>query len=205
MPCLSPNKDFSVLLEEDLLNFVLSRFYDARPQLFHRISSGMDGVQVYDNPQPPFKIGDTGHFLEYELQFLKPSDGRFIVLFPADGFPFPVGQDQFVIQGAVRTRLWDPKAARRFQFELAVCLLGRAVIRSEAGTLSVIAVSLGPMSPPGLEQSLEYALRRMLESALRRLAIPVNFLAGPPTNLRLSIDLLDINNKQFIARGSAGF
>jgi hypothetical protein len=196
MPCITPDDDLALVFGEDLLNLLIGKFYVQRPQLFRRISSGMDGMTPFDPVLNPIKIGETGHAIEYEFRITAPPDGKFIGIYPTqDPRTGMVAQPgEILFKAGMLVRFWDPPPNKRWQFDFAVTVACKPQADGEDETFGTGRAVVTGFQPPPLQDAINYALQQIVSGALKRVTFPGNFLFSPPASVHLRIDELDVGN-----------
>jgi hypothetical protein len=199
MPCITPNHDMAITIDESDANLVVTRFYSERPQLFRRISKGMDGATVFDAVLEPIVIGETGHVIQYELRVVPPPDGKFIDLYPAhdDRTGANAARNQLLLRCGFLVRLWDPISGRRWQIELALCATCFPVQTGQDERLDAENVVITGLVPPPFQAAINYAALHLLKSAMRHFTLPGNFFLEPPTSTTIRIEALQIDGDIF--------
>jgi hypothetical protein len=184
MPCITPNHDLALVLSEDVFNLAAFKFFQGRPQLFRRISKGMDGVTAFDPVLNPLKIGETGHSIEYEIRIVAPPDGKFIDLFPGQDTRTGVAaaDGQLLFKCGILIRLWDPLSNKRWQFDLPATIVLVPVANGQSEQLIARNAVLTGLVPPAFQ------------NALRRFSIPGNFFQEPPASVTINIKGISVAN-----------
>lgn len=199
MPCITPNHDFAFRIDEDFFNLLISKFYNGRPQLFRRISKGMQGVTPFDSALPPFVIGETGHAIEYELRMLAPPDGKFIDLHPArdERTGLISNSGEFLFKCGLLIRLWDPKVNRRWEVDFPATVTCAPLANGQNEQIEARAVIISGPVPPAFQAAINYVVLHLIQSAFKRLTVPGNFLLGPPANMLIRIEGLPVADNIF--------
>lgn len=207
MPCITPNHDIAVILDEDGINLVVARFHQQRPQFFRRISKGMDGLTPFDKPLDPFVIGETGHSIEYEFNVTAPADGKFVDLFPATDprTNASAARGELLIKCGLLIRLWDRQPGKRWQFELPLTALCAPVATAQHVVLDARGAFVSALVPPPFQNAVNYASLNLLKSALKRLTVPGNFFVDPPANARFTFEGLPIENDRLEVDAAVSF
>jgi hypothetical protein len=196
MTCITPNHDFAVILDEALLNLIAQRFFQGRPQLFRRISKGMDGVTPFDPVLDPLKIGESGHFIQYEFGITAPPDGKFIDLYPAQDARTDVAAapGQLLFKCGVLIRLWDPIANKRWQFDFPLTATCVPTVSGQSEYFDAQAAVIVGLLPPPFQNAVDYALLHLIKGALKNLLLPGNILIDPPASVTIHIAQLSVAN-----------
>jgi hypothetical protein len=196
MPCITPNHDLALVAGEDAFNLIASKFFQDRPQLFRRISKGMDGVTAFDPELNPLRIGETGHSIEYEIRIEAPPDGKFIDLSPGQDSRtgLAAADGQLLFKCGILIRLWDPLSNKRWQFELPAALVLVPVANGQNEQLVAQNAVLKGLVPPAFQNALDYVLLELIGAALKRLSIPGNLFQEPPASVTINIKRLSVAN-----------
>jgi hypothetical protein len=190
------NHDLAVVLDEALLNLIATRFFQGRPQLFRRISKGMDGVTPFDPVLDPLKIGETGYVIQYEFRITAPPDGNFIDLYPAQDTRTNTvaAPGQILFKCGVLIRLWDPIGNIRWQFPFPVTVTCVPTASGQNEYLDAQAAAIVGLVPPPFQNAVDYALLHLIKGALKNLILPGNFLVDPPASVTIHIADLSVAN-----------
>jgi len=211
MTCYLEGQNVAVVLEEDLINLVFSRFHDGRPNIFRRITKGVAGAGPYDELHDPVPLGETGLVLRYDVRLVRPESGKYIDCHPVPSNPYelPVEPGEMLLdmrlEASLRVTPKDLAHGTRQDFELALGVVLAPSVAGQALRLVPRQVAVPGFGPEGLRQMAEEVLVELLTGALDELDVPMNFVLGAPLQATLSVGRLDVSDDSLRAHAGIQF